>query len=185
MANQDTRMKLIETTKQLLEDGVAIKELTARRISSEAGTNLAMINYCFKSKDELVKIAVDQIISKEFKAYAMNNTKDTPKVQLRNLLLYICKAVVKYEAMTRASMPYLILEDEIKLPLELLPYVREHYKGRKSEEECRLIAFDLVYSFQLMFYRAEAFGTYAGINVLEEQSLAKLIDMQLNLMLVE
>lgn len=50
---QTTRTKLIETTKRLLTDGTPLESLTAHQISIEAGTNLAMINDCFKSKDEL------------------------------------------------------------------------------------------------------------------------------------
>ena len=61
MENQYARNKLIEVTQKMRLNGVNVKQLTARRMSSEAGTNLAMINYCFKSKDELMKIAVENV----------------------------------------------------------------------------------------------------------------------------
>ena len=116
MANQDTRSKLIDTTKRLLTDNTPLEALTARQISTEAGTNLAMINYCFKSKDELLKIAVDEIIAEEFNQHShIDIPSISAKERLRELLLHVCNAMIKYRELTKLSIPYLMLNDEISL----------------------------------------------------------------------
>ena len=183
MANIDTRRKLIETTKEMLLTGMSPSNLTARKISSEAETNLAMINYCFKSKDELIKLAVEEIIAEEFKKYSHDESEETPKAQLRNLLGYVCQATIKYQDLTKLSIPYLLLEEELKMPLEILPYIKKHYGSQKSELECKLLAFQLVYSLQLIFYRSDDFSKYSGINIDEIDQLKKLIDVELDLFL--
>ena len=184
MANQDTKNKLISTTKRLLTDGTSLETLTARQISKEAGTNLAMINYCFKSKDELLKIAVDEIVSEEFNQYSQLDYSDkTAKKQLRELLLHVCYAMIKYRELTKLSIPYLMLNDEISLPLDILPFIKTHFGQKKSESECRVIAFQIVYTMQLIFYRAEDFRKYSGIDITNEEQLQDFLDNQLNLFL--
>lgn len=184
MKNIDTKSKLIETTKRLLLNGIAAESLTARQISVEAGTNLAMINYCFKSKNELVKIAVGEIVAEEFAQYAKSETSElTAKEQLMELLLHVCGVMMKYRDLTKASIPYLLLEDEISLPLDILPFIKNHFGTGKSESECRIIAYQIVVTLQLIFYRAEEFRKYSGVDITKEQDIAKLLDMQLNLFL--
>lgn len=184
MSQTDTRQKLIEATKKLLTSGTLPKTLTAREISNAAGTNLAMINYCFQSKDELLKIAVDEIVAEEFQEHAQIRSEDiSPKEQLRELLIHICDAMVKYRELTRLTIPYLLLNAEISLPLDILPFVTAHFKKRKSETECRVIAFQLVYTLQLIFYREEDFCKYCGIDITKEKQLHDFLDAQLDLYL--
>ncbi len=184
MANQDTRRKLIDTTKRLLTDGTPLETLTARQISAEAGTNLAMINYSFKSKDELLKIAIDEIIAEEFDQHSHLDTPNiSAKEQLRELLLHVCHAMIKYRELTKLSIPYLMLNDEISLPLDILPFIKKHFGARKNETDCRVIAFQMVYTMQLIFYRADDFRKYSGIDIMNKQQLQDLIDAQLDLFL--
>ena len=70
MAQQSTREKLLQAARRLLEEGVPPDELTTRRLTAEAGVNLSMINYCFHSKDALLKAAVDEIVAAEFRRHA-------------------------------------------------------------------------------------------------------------------
>ena len=55
MQSDDTRNQLIHATKELLLTVQNPEKITARQIASKANVNLAMINYCFGSKDELLK----------------------------------------------------------------------------------------------------------------------------------
>jgi AcrR family transcriptional regulator len=184
MTNQDTNRKLIDAAKRLLTDGTSPSDITVRGIAAAAGVNPAMINYCFKSKDALLKSAVDEIISGEFSRYSRDTTPDSaPKEQLRELLLHICMAMIRYREIARVSIPYLMLNDEISLPLDLLPYIKRHFCGAKDETACRVIAFQLVYTMQLVYYRAEDFRRYCGVDVCDERQLEAFLDLQLELLL--
>ncbi len=184
LANQNTKERLIEATKSLLANQENYKPITAREISKEAGTNLAMINYCFQSKDELVKIAVDQIIAEEFYGNQEENKGECSKIRLIKLIHGVAKAMIKYEGLMKATIPYSLLEEEIKLPFDILPYVREHYQDRKKDFECRIIAFELVYAMQHIFYRSEDFSKYCGMDFKREEDLKRFIEFQLDLFLV-
>ncbi|CDM68404.1 TetR-family transcriptional regulator [Clostridium bornimense] len=183
MVKPDTRKKLIETTKRMLINGIPYKNLTARQISKDAGTNLAMINYYFKSKEELVKISVDEIISEEFYQYSKIDLSKPAKEQLKELLLHISTVIIKYRELTKLSIPYLILNDEISLPFDILPFIKTHFEDTKSDTECKVIAFQIVYMLQLIFYRADDFQKYSGIDIFNTQQLQDFLDIQLNIFL--
>jgi AcrR family transcriptional regulator len=181
--NNTTKKLLIDVTKRLLSADESIDNLTARQISAEAGINLAMINYCFKSKEELLKLAIDEIIAEEFKEYAVNQNEEmTSKEQLRHLLYHVCDITMKYSRLTKLSIPYILLNDDITLPYDVLPFITKHYQGSKSESECKVIAFQLIYTLQLIFYRSDDFHKYSGIDITHMEELYRLIDLQLNLL---
>lgn len=184
MGNKETRNKLIKVTRRLLMEGNNLETLTARQISCEAGVNLAMINYCFKSKDELLKIAVEEIIAIEFSKYAETKADNyTAKEQLRNILIHVCKVMIKYSSLTKMSIPYILLNDEISLPYDILPFIKKHYDGKKDETQCKVIAFQMVYTMQLIYYRSKDFYRYSGIDVDDVLQMEEFLDSQLDLFL--
>lgn len=180
MENKNTKRKLIDITKKMLLDGIQVEKMTARLISSEAETNLAMINYCFKSKDELLKVAVDEIIKEEFnKISDLDDSKLTGKMKLKKIIKNIGMVMVKYRNLTKGSIPYLMLNEEFKLPLDILPFVHDYFGENKSDKECRFIAFQIVYMLQLILYRLEDFYKYSGIDISNSKELDELIELQL------
>lgn len=180
----DTKQKLIDTVINLLNEGEEVKNLTARRISLAAGTNLAMINYCFKSKDELIKEAVLRIVRDEFDQHAkINLPGNSPKEQLKDILVNVSKVMIKFNNLTKASIPYFLLKDQIILPYEILPFINNHYETRKSDTECKVIAYQIVSFFQLVFYKDEEFYRYSGIDLNDENQMEKFIKEQIDFFL--
>ncbi|WP_028530720.1 TetR/AcrR family transcriptional regulator [Paenibacillus sp. HW567] len=183
MMTGDTKDKLIEATKKLLLSSKAPKKITARQISSEANVNLAMINYCFGSKDELLKIAIDSIIASEFKQYAITDISHSPKEKLKKVLYHICEVTIKYANITRLSVPYVLLDAPIEIPDEILPYIKEHFHDTRNEQFCKILAYEVISFLQLIFYRAEDFYKYSGVNIFNEIQLKELIDNQVDMLL--
>lgn len=184
MSSENTKEHLMAATRELLLTSPNPEKITARQIASQANVNLAMINYCFGSKDELLKLTIDEIIAGEFSQYAAQKEEYlSPKEQLKQLLYHVSEVTLRYETITRLSVPYVLLQAPIDMPYQILPYVTAHFGGRKDERVCRVIALELVSFLQLILYRAKDFGAYAGVNVHEPQELQKLIDDQLDLLL--
>lgn len=183
MANDETRKQLINATIKLLSTVDNPEKITARQISGEAKTNLAMINYCFGSKDELIKLAADSIISAEFRQYAASDPALAPKAKLKNLLYHICGVTIKYGAITRLTVPHILLTAPIEIPGELLPYIKEHFNGTRDETYCRILAYEMISFFQIVFYRAKDFYNYSGLNIENEPELKVLIDHQVDMLL--
>ncbi|MDD5937645.1 MAG: TetR/AcrR family transcriptional regulator [Clostridiales bacterium] len=184
MSSENTKEQLMAATRELLLTSPYPEKITARQIASQANVNLAMINYCFGSKDELLKLTIDGIIAGAFSQYAAQEEEHlSPKEQLKRLLYHVSEVTLQYETITRLSVPYVLLQAPFDMPYQILPYITAHFGGRKTERACQVIALELVSFLQLVLYRAKDFGAYAGVNVREPRELQKLIDDQLDLLL--
>jgi hypothetical protein len=76
-----------------------------------------------------------------------------------------------------------LLQEEITHPYEVLPIIKKHFGSKKSDAECRVIAYQMISFMQLVFFRSEEFIKYSGINIYDAKQRNDLIDMQLNLFL--
>ena len=158
-------------------------EITARQIAAEAGTNLAMINYYFKSKDELLNIAIGKIIESSAEKFRTLVENVPPREQLHQMLCSLSNMVIKYSRFTKITIPYVLLQEEIKTPFYILPILRAYFGEEKNEMECRLIAYEMISFLQLAFLRSDAVLQYVGENISQELMCDKLINLQLNLFL--
>lgn len=184
MKQEHQKNLILQTVIRLLEDSDCPEEITTRQIAALAGTNPAMINYYFGSKDALMQQAISSVLN--LSADLLNSpprTDSTPRERLRHFLLRICSQVVKYQKYTKLYIPGLLLTDEILLPQYILPDLRMHFGSRRTESECRIIAFELITFLQLIFYRADSFQAYSGCMMSDQAETEKILDMQLDLLL--
>lgn len=169
MIEDNVKERLIQATMDLLDESKSSKKITARKIADAAEANLAMINYYFKSKDELVMIAVSRLI--EASAQRQKRIQDenrSPKERLIDFLIATSDTTCEFSDLTRPTIPYLLLEGDFDLSYELLPYVKACLPNQTAESESRLIAFQLVSCLQLTFYRSEDFSRFASIDVMDQ-----------------
>lgn len=177
---------LVQAAIQLLNESETPEEITSRKIASKAGVNVAMINYCFQSKDELLKTAIDQIMQDSVgDIFAASNTNIPPLNRLWNMLWEICELVVKFRRFTKIYIPYLLLQSEIEIPNHILPTIREYYGNKKSEAECRIIAYQLISFLQLIFYRSDSFYRYTGIHLENPSERKVLLETEFKLLFKE
>ena len=64
-------------------------------------------------------------------------------------------------------------------------YVKKHYAGRKTDKECKLIAYEMSSMMQLIICRKEDIKKDFGIDLNKEKELKKYIDMRIDLLLGE
>lgn len=180
MKDENQKAILLKATIELLEETKQPEKVTSRQIAARAGVNLAMINYYFGSKEALTSQAVSKIMDVTAGIFqSPADSSESPKERLRHIFRKICQIVVKYQRYTKLYVPRLLLEDEITLPQFVLPEIRAHFDNQKSETECRIIAYQIVSFLQLVFYRADAFTNYAGINLSKEDAINSFIDWEL------
>lgn len=184
MKDENQKAALLKATIGLLEEAEQPEKVTSRQIASRAGVNLAMINYYYGSKEALTSQAVSEILDVSAGIFqSPGNPSESSKERLRHILIEICHIVVKYQRYTKLYVPHLLLKDEITLPQLILPEIRDHFGTRRSETECRMIAYEMVSFLQLVFYRTDAFMRYTGIDLTKEGTAIELIDWELELFL--
>ncbi len=186
MKNEEVKEKLISAAAELLKEAQSPEKVTSRQIAQRAETNLAMVNYYFESKDQLLTTAVYRIIAESADRFqAKPDGTLPPRKKLQNMLHALCEEVVQYERYTKVYIPYILLEDEISAPPYIVPILQEYFHGTKSELECKIIAYQMISFLQLIFFRSDTFYKFTGANLHDAQVRKQLIDMQLNQFLGE
>lgn len=184
MKNSNVKEQLIEATLELINTADEPGNITARQIAGKANVNLAMINYYFSSKDDLISQAIGKTIESSANKWKnMLQLDMPPKEKLRLMLYELTDMVVKQSRFTRVSIMHIITQQEITQPYYILPILKDFYVGRKSEFECKVIAYEIISFLQLIFMRSKDFYKYCGADILDQKTRHNLIDMQVELFL--
>ena len=181
-----TKEKLIDATFALMEEADDPLNVTSRQIAERAGTKPSMINYCFGSRENLIY----QTFQKQYMSFLKDKdvekliTSDlAPKELLKKLHFAVAKCLVENPKFTKAITGYVLFNRDLSQESFSFPYVKKHYAGRKTDEECRLIAYELSAMMQLIVFRKDDIRASFGIDPDNDKELQKIIDMRVDLLL--
>ena len=181
-----TKDKLIDATFELMEEADDPLNVTSRQIAERAGTKPSMINYCFGSREDLIY----QTFQKQYLDFLKEEpiaeliaSDISPKELLKKLHFIVAKCLVENPKFTKAISPFVLFERDLSKESFSFPYVKKHYAGRKTDRECRLIAYELSSMMQLMICRKDDLKRDFGIDLNNDKELKKYIDMRVDLLL--
>ena len=183
-----TKEKLLDATFALMEEADDPLAVTSRQIAERAGTKPSMINYCFGSRENLIY----QTFQKQYMGFL--NEKEVAKViasdlpskdVLKKLHFTVAKCLVDNPKFTKAITPFVLFNRDLSQESFSYAYVKKHYAGRKTDKECKLIAYEMSSMMQLIVCRKDDIKKDFGIDLNKEKELRKYIDMRIDLLLGE
>ena len=183
-----TKEKLLDATFALMEEADDPLAVTSRQIAERAGTKPSMINYCFGSRENLIY----QTFQKQYMGFL--NEKEVakiiasdlpPKDVLKMLHFTVAKCLVDNPKFTKAITPFVLFNRDLSQESFSYAYVKKHYAGRKTDKECKLIAYEMSSMMQLIVCRKDDIKKDFGIDLNKEKELKKYIDMRIDLLLGE
>lgn len=181
-----TKEKLIDATFSLMEEADDPLNVTSRQIAERAGTKPSMINYCFGSRENLIY----QTFQKQYLDFLKEEhiaeliaSDISPKELLKKLHFIVAKCLVENPKFTKAISPYVLFNRDLSQESFSFPYVKKHYAGKKTDKECRLIAYEMSSMMQLIICRKDDLKRDFGINLDNAKELKKYIDMRIDLLL--
>ena len=147
-----------------------------------------MINYCFGSRENLIyqtfqKQYLNFLEDKEIAKLIASDI--TPGELLKKLHFIVAKCLVENPKFTKAITPYVLFNRDLSQDSFSFTYVKKHYAGRKTDKECKLIAYEMSSMMQLIICRKEDIKKDFGIDLNKEKELKKYIDMRIDLLLGE
>lgn len=183
---QLTKDKLLESTFQLMENMEDPLRVTSREIAANAGVKAGMINYCFGSRENLIyqafqKKYLDFINERKVKKIIESDA--SPKDILKELHFIVAKCLLDNPKFTKAITGFVLFKRDLSQESFSYPYVYKHYNGKKSEAECKLIAYELSTMMQLIIFRKEDLKKDFGIDISKRKELKHYIDMRIDLLL--
>ena len=181
-----TKEKLVDATFALMEELDDPLNVTSRQIADRAGVKPSMINYCFGSRENLIY----QTFQKQYMSFLKDKDVEeliasdlSPKELLKKLHFAVAKCLVENPKFTKAITGYVLFSRDLSQESFSFPYVKKHYAGKKTDEECRLIAYELSSAMQLIVFRKDDIRESFGINLDNDKELKKYIDMRVDLLL--
>ena len=181
-----TKEKLIDATFALMEEADDPLNVTSRQIAERAGTKPSMINYCFGSRENLIY----QTFQKQYMGFLKEEpiaeliaSDISPKELLKKLHFIVAKCLVENPKFTKAITPYVLFSRDLSQESFSFPYVKKHYAGKKTDKECRLIAYEMSSMMQLIVCRKDDIKRDFGIDLTKDKELKKYIDMRIDLLL--
>lgn len=183
-----TKEKLLDATFALMEETDDPLNVTSRQIAERAGAKPSMINYCFDSRENLIyqtfqKQYLNFLEDKEIAKLIASDI--TPRELLKKLHFIVAKCLVENPKFTKAITPYVLFNRDLSQDSFSFAYVKKHYAGRKTDKECKLIAYEMSSMMQLIICRKEDIKKDFGIDLNKEKELKKYIDMRIDLLLGE
>ena len=181
-----TKEKLVDATFELMEEADDPLNVTSRQIADRAGVKPSMINYCFGSRENLIY----QTFQKQYMGFLKDKDVEkliasdiAPKDLLKKLHFIVAKCLVENPKFTKAITGYVLFNRDLSQESFSFPYVKKHYSGKKTDEECRLIAYELSAMMQLIVFRKDDIRESFGIDLNNDEELQKYIDMRVDLLL--
>ena len=183
-----TKEKLTEATFELMEELDDPLNVTSRQIAERAGTKPSMINYCFGSRENLIY----QTFRKKYLGFLKDTSVEEliasdlpPKELLKKLHFIVAKCLADNPKFTKAITGYVLFNRDLSQESFSYGYVKKHYAGRKTDEECRLIAYEMSAMMQLIICRKDDIKKDFGIDLDNEEELKRCIGLRIDLLLGE
>ncbi|MBO6194356.1 MAG: TetR family transcriptional regulator [Clostridiales bacterium] len=183
---QLTKDKLVDAAFELMEKAEDPMAVTSREIAARADVKPAMINYCFGSRENLIYNAFQkQYLSflKDKEVEKVVNSDLPPQEILKKLHYVVADCLVKNHTFTKAITGFVLFKRDLGQESFSFNYVKKAYKGRKTDAECKLIAYELSTMMQLIIYRKEDIKKDFGIDLDDSEQLRHYIDMRVDLLL--
>ncbi len=97
--------RIISSATELIEENSGeVKNITARMIAQRAGVGLGLINYYFKSKDNLITVCVQRIIGKVVAGFHDEREYYTDKERLTAWATHVFNFLYEHPAVSRISI---------------------------------------------------------------------------------
>lgn len=182
-----TKKSILEAAEKLMTECSDPSEVTSRAITKEANVNLAMINYCFGSRDALLFEVFGKLQTKAQKEnpefIKIITSPGSPKEKLKKIYYQSVRIMLSHFTYTKAITKYALLERKISVERGSLPFIKAHYGERKNEKECLLIAFELSAIHELAVLRHKEIQETCGTDLTDEIQLKKYISDHIDMYL--
>ncbi len=182
-----TKEKLRRAAHDLLSACSSPAEVTSRAIAEKAGVPVAMINYSFGSREALLFAVFQdlytQIVASDATLSAILRSDATPKAKLKALHLAVLRFMLDNFSFSEAILRHVLLHRDLSVDQNSLPFVIAHFAGSRSDAACRLIAYELSSTMQLVVLRHVELSAYCGLQLDTEAGLIEFVDRQMDLYL--
>lgn len=181
----NTRQKIYQATLELINSGKDAKHITIRQISVKAGVNLALVNYYYQSKENLLSQVVGTMMGSIISQTIQNDsTRTDPESRLRNILTTTADVAFKNYNLCKIALS-IELKKGCKNSCDMvMPLLKEIFKGY-SESDLNIVALQLMLPLHHFLLEPEIYNTYLNTDFFNETQRRQKINQIIDCILVK
>ncbi len=178
MNDQDARIRIIKAAIEILDEVADVDKVTVRQVAERANVGIGLINYHFKTKNNLLSIAVTDYMAKMATNFVIpgNYSGLEPVAMLKKMLKELYNFAEQHEKLMKFTLTQNLLNGEMETPLFLVPALKEIFGNKKDEIHLRIIALQILLPIQITSIRPTEFHLYSGIDLHNEKQRNTFID---------
>jgi len=175
--------KIFQAAMELVAGGKTDQQITTREIASKAGVNLALVNYYYQSKENLLSQVVGTMMGDIIKQSNQNSrTSADAQTRLRNMLLATADAAFKYR-----NICIIAISQELKYGCGnscklVMPLLKE-ILTECDESDLNIIAMQLMIPFHQIVLKPEFYSRYLDTDFFDEEKRRQKINQMVDCVL--
>lgn len=165
--DQDAKNRIIKAALEILDEVNHIEKITVRQIAERANVGVGLINYHFQSKDNLLSVAIGDVMAKMATEFVTSEvySKSEPVLKLKRMLKELFNFGLSHEKLIRFTITQGLLNGDMKAGLFLVPVLKEIFEGKKDEMQLRIIAAQIILPIQVVSLNPIQFKLYSGVDL--------------------
>lgn len=177
--------KIFQAAMELVTEGKTDQQITTREIASKAGVNLALVNYHYQSKENLLSQVVGTMMGEIIEQSNQNYHTDTDAhTRLRNMLLATADAAFNYRNICEIAISLELKSgcgNSCKLVIPLLKEILTEC----DESDLNIIAMQLMIPFHHIVLKPEFYSIYLDTDFFDEKKRKQKINQMIDCVLSE
>lgn len=176
----NAREKIFQATLDLITGGEDAERITTRQIAAKAGVNLALVNYYYQSKENLLSQVVGMMMGGIISQMLQQDGESADaEAGLRNILLTTADAAFKYHNICKIALSA-ELRQGCKNSCEMVMPLLKEISGGHNESDLRIIALQLMLPFHHIVLDPELYGRYLSTDFSDEQKRRSKINQMID-----
>ena len=161
--------KIFQAAMELVAGGKTDQQITTREIASKAGVNLALVNYYYQSKENLLSQVVGTMMGDIIEQSNQNSqTGNDAQTKLRNMLLVTADAAFKYRNICKIAIS-LELKSGCGNSCKLVTPLLKEILTECDESDLNIIAMQLMIPFPHIVLKPEFYSRYLDTDFFDEE----------------
>lgn len=172
----NAKEKIFQAALELITGGESAESITTRQIAQKAGVNLALINYYYQSKENLMRQVAESRMGEIISQVLAYDDEDLDtEAKLKRLLAATADFSFQHNEIFKIAVAG-ELKDGCKNSCGLvMPLLKEIFR-EKSELELRIIALQLLLPFHFIVLYPERYKEYLNTDFFDEQQRTRIIN---------
>lgn len=183
---ENTKEKIINITMDLIKEKEDPEKITMREIADKAEVGLGLINYHFKNKETLIRIAVDKTMGElglELISPKIFKEKD-PLERFIKIIKNVSDYAVNYPEIFKTSIRNELVNGSFELERSFIKIFQEIYGDKITELDMKLKAIQIISFFQSILVKDDEFRKFTNINIYNKQERDDLTEKVIKSILV-